>query len=231
MPINTDLNISPYYDDYDIENQFYKVLFKPAYAVQARELTQLQTILQNQIEQFGDNIFKEGSIIKGSTFTNLSDLKYVKLNNKTGFDPELYKPVTVVEEISGVDTNVDIIYQVEGLINGLKANIISAQIGYETRPPDLNTFWVNYLNTNESVSNADYRKAFQQGEELNIVRYKFVGGQPHPTAPGPDIVQTCNVTDQVNATGNAFGIQSAPGIVFQKGHFLFTSTQTLIVEK
>ena len=58
MPINTDLNISPYYDDYDIENQFYKVLFKPAYAVQARELTQLQTILQNQIEQFGDNIFK-----------------------------------------------------------------------------------------------------------------------------------------------------------------------------
>ena len=110
MPINTDLNISPYYDDYDIENQFYKVLFKPAYAVQARELTQLQTILQNQIEQFGDNIFKEGSIIKGSTFTNLNDLKYVKLNNKTGFDPELYKPVTVVEDISGVDTEVDIIY-------------------------------------------------------------------------------------------------------------------------
>ena len=231
MPINTDLNISPYYDDYDIENQFYKVLFKPAYAVQARELTQLQTILQNQIEQFGDNIFKEGSIIKGSTFTNLNDLKYVKLNNKTGFDPELYKPVTVVEDISGVDTEVDIIYQVEGLINGLKANIISAQIGYETRPPDLNTFWVNYLNANEDVVNADYRKVFQEGEELNIIRYKFVGGQPHPTAPGPDIVQTCNVTDQVNATGNAFGIQSAPGIVFQKGHFLFTSTQTLIVEK
>ena len=231
MPINTDLNISPYYDDYDIENQFYKVLFKPAYAVQARELTQLQTILQNQIEQFGDNIFKEGSIIKGSTFTNLNDLKYVKLNNKTGFDPELYKPVTVIEEISGVDTEVDIVYWVEGLINGLKASIVSAQIGYETRPPDLNTFWVNYLNANESVSNVSYRKSFQEGEELNIIQYKFVGGQPHPTAPGPTIVQTCNVTDQVNATGNAFGIQSAPGIIFQKGHFLFTSTQTLIVEK
>ena len=44
-------------------------------------------------------------------------------------------------------------------------------------------------------------------------------------------MQSLNVTDQVNATGNAFGIQSAPGIVLQKGHFLFTSTQTLIVEK
>ena len=41
----------------------------------------------------------------------------LSLTNKTGFDPELYKPVTVVEEISGVDTDVDIIYQVEGLIN------------------------------------------------------------------------------------------------------------------
>ena len=64
MPINRDLNVDPYFDDYDLEKQFYKVLFKPSFAVQARELTQLQTILQNQIEQFGDHIFKEGSIIK-----------------------------------------------------------------------------------------------------------------------------------------------------------------------
>ena len=40
---------------------FHRVLFRPAFAVQARELTQLQTILQNQIERFGEHIFKDGS--------------------------------------------------------------------------------------------------------------------------------------------------------------------------
>ena len=74
MPINTNLNIAPYFDDFDVEKQFYKILFKPGYAVQARELTQLQTILQNQVEQFGDNIYQEGTIIKGCNFTDLTGL-------------------------------------------------------------------------------------------------------------------------------------------------------------
>ena len=64
MPINKNLNQAPYFDDYDAEKQFYRVMFKPGYAIQARELTQLQTMLQNQVESFGDNIFKEGSIEK-----------------------------------------------------------------------------------------------------------------------------------------------------------------------
>ena len=49
MSINTDFNVSPYFDDYSEDKNFHKVLFKPAVAVQARELTQLQTILQNQV--------------------------------------------------------------------------------------------------------------------------------------------------------------------------------------
>ena len=52
-----DLNISPYYDDFDPSNNFYKVLFKPGFPVQARELTNLQSIAQNQIETFGSHIF------------------------------------------------------------------------------------------------------------------------------------------------------------------------------
>ena len=59
MGITTDFNVSPYYDDFDENKNFHRVLFKPAVAVQARELTQLQTILQNQIERFGENILKE----------------------------------------------------------------------------------------------------------------------------------------------------------------------------
>ena len=68
----TDLNVSPYYDDYDTTDNFHRVLFRPGFAVQARELTQLQSILQNQIEKFGTHMFKEGAmVIPGqSGFTN-----------------------------------------------------------------------------------------------------------------------------------------------------------------
>ena len=63
MPAKTDFNVSPYWDDFSIDKDFYRVLFRPGFAVQARELTQLQTILQNQIEQFGNHFFKEGTIV------------------------------------------------------------------------------------------------------------------------------------------------------------------------
>ena len=63
MPQKTNLNISPYYDDFDKDNNFYKVLFKPGHPVQARELTTLQTMLQEQVSSFGSHIFKEGSMV------------------------------------------------------------------------------------------------------------------------------------------------------------------------
>ena len=73
MGIETDLNVSPYYDDYDETKNYQKVLFKPAVALQARELTQLQTILQNQVERFGQHVFKEGSVvIPGNVSYNLN---------------------------------------------------------------------------------------------------------------------------------------------------------------
>ena len=50
MPQETNLNVSPYFDDFDVNKNFYKVLFKPGYPIQARELTTLQSILQNQVE-------------------------------------------------------------------------------------------------------------------------------------------------------------------------------------
>ena len=63
MAQKTNLNISPYYDDFDPNDQFYKVLFKPGFPVQARELSTLQSILQNQLESFGTHMFKDGSMV------------------------------------------------------------------------------------------------------------------------------------------------------------------------
>ena len=59
MPQKTDLNVAPYYDDFDPNDKFNRVLFRPGFAVQARELTTLQSILQNQVERNGRHFFKE----------------------------------------------------------------------------------------------------------------------------------------------------------------------------
>ena len=51
-----DFNTEPYNDDYNEDKKFYRILYRPSFAVQARELTQMQTILQNQISRHGSAI-------------------------------------------------------------------------------------------------------------------------------------------------------------------------------
>lgn len=64
--MTTNLNQYPYYDDYDEKKDFHQIMFKPSIPVQARELTQIQSILQNQISRFGDHIFNNGSRVNGA---------------------------------------------------------------------------------------------------------------------------------------------------------------------
>ncbi len=72
------LKSNPYYDDFDDTKKFLRILFKPGYAVQARELTQLQTLLQNQISKFGSHIFKDGSQVFGGGIS-LSGAEFIRV--------------------------------------------------------------------------------------------------------------------------------------------------------
>lgn len=231
MPIRTDLNISPYYDDYDITKQYHRILFRPGYAVQARELTQLQTILQNQVEQFGDNIFKEGSIIKGCNFTELSALKFVKVGDRGGYDVRSY--IGGVNEQTGVET----FYEIEGEITKLRALIISASFGLETNDPDLSTFYINYLNTTTDTETQADVKVFEQGEKLRLFKYTITSTENGDvTSPAEEILDDqgepiFSVTERANHVGDSFGIESAVGIVYQKGHFLYAKPQITILSK
>ena len=113
MPLQTNLNVSPYFDDFQADNDFAKVLFKPGYPVQARELTTLQSIFQNQVERFGAHVFKEGSVVipgqvsysdhylsvkLASTFAE----EQIKLNQYLNLD----NPVIITGETSGVQAKV-----------------------------------------------------------------------------------------------------------------------------
>ena len=105
MPSPTDFNLTPYYDDFTDSKKFHRVLFRPAFAVQARELTQSQTILQNQIENLSDHIFKKGAMVIPGAISY--DLNYysVKLSAKSVSDITKYNGVRLTGASSGVIAN------------------------------------------------------------------------------------------------------------------------------
>ena len=150
MALQTDLNVFPYYDDYNPSKNFYQVLFRPGVAVQARELNQLQTILQNQIEKFGDNIFKRGTIIEGCNIIRHPVLPYVKIKDTETDGTQI--AVTAYEGMSVRNS---------ANVTGYIAKTIA---GFESRAPDLNTLYVKY---NSSGANSN-TSTFTAGESLTV---------------------------------------------------------------
>ena len=137
MPQQTNLNVAPYFDDFNSSNDFYRVLFKPGYPVQARELTTLQSILQNQVEKFGQHFFKEGAkIIPGNTTYN-SFYYGVQINNN-------YQGVPVsayVDQLIGT--------KITGQTSGISAVVDKVLLSEDSENDQL-TLYIGYLNSNTS---------------------------------------------------------------------------------
>jgi hypothetical protein len=110
--MSLNFNVDPYYDDFDPAKNYHRILFKPGYAVQARELTQSQSILQNQISNFADNIFKQNTPITGGQITTNLNCYYVKL--QTTFNNVTINPTTFVGKL------------VQDVTGTVKARIIAA---------------------------------------------------------------------------------------------------------
>src|SRR5210317_1122574 len=102
MPSPTDFNLSPYYDDFNESKKFHRILFRPSFAVQARELTQSQTILQNQIERVGDHLFKQGAMVIPGQVSIDTNYTSVKLTSKSASNISDYNGSTVTGGTSGV---------------------------------------------------------------------------------------------------------------------------------
>lgn len=110
-------NIEPFFDDYSEDKQFYRILFRPGYAVQARELTQLQTILQQQVKRMGDHMFKNGSMIIPGQVSYDSKTAYVKLKADISSS-------NIIKTFSILSTVVGKTYR--GEISGVEAIVLTA---------------------------------------------------------------------------------------------------------
>ena len=148
MAAATDFNVAPYWDSFNIDNDFYRVLFRPGFAVQARELTTLQTILQNQIEQFGNHFFKEGTIVIPGSVAYDENYYAVKLQSTFG-TPTASSIAAYLEQFTAGTWN-NVLYEEGAIITGSTSGVKAQVIGYAvaTTAGDPDTLFVKYTGTN-----------------------------------------------------------------------------------
>ena len=198
----TDLNVSPYYDDFDTTDNFHRVLFRPGFAVQARELTQLQSILQNQIEKFGTHMFKEGAmVIPGqSGFTN--EYYAVKLQSTFNSNP-----------VSGYAANY-VGTTITGATSGVKATVVGYELATTTDPL---TLYVKY--TASGTDNVSTTFSNNENIQSNGVVGGIVAGSSSAT------LQATSAT----ATGSSANIEE--GVYFVRGQFIRVASQRIVLDK
>jgi len=205
MALDTDLSRKPYFDDYDVKKNFYRVLYRPASAVQARELNQMQTILQDQIDKFGRHIFKEGSVVEGCAFTFDNSYNYVKIKDN-------YANNSAISNIN------DFVGKIAINTNGLQARVVNALSGYESEDPNLNTLYLKYLNSS-TYANGSQQTVFANNETVQIKTDSAVN------------VGNVVVATVTNSTGKGYAFTTTEGVIFKKGFFIRVEPQTLVVNR
>jgi len=212
MPQQTNLNVSPYFDDFDANNNFYRVLFKPGYPVQARELTTLQTILQNQVEKFGQHFFKEGAkVIPGNT-TYIPNYNAVILNNTfLGIPIDAY-----VGQLVGT--------RITGSTSGVTAVVDNVLLSTDSERGST-TLYISYLS---SSSQNNSTSQFLDGENLLADITILSGLLGNTSIPlGEPFAST--IANGSNAVGSSFGISN--GVYFIRGQFVNVENEILILDQ
>jgi len=225
MAQKTDLNVAPYYDDFETSDNFVRTLFRPGFAIQARELTQLQSSLQNQISQHGSHMFKEGAqIIPGAVSLNrhYHSLKLASTFAGETIDPSQYYSATTPVTLTGATT-------------GVTATVIGFDVATTTDQP---TLYLRYI----AAGTDGETLVFADGENISS-NY----GVTHTTAYSADAVSATTYTSAysvaagsseanligsdgpASTTGSAFKVDD--GVYYIRGHFVECSQQVLVLDK
>ncbi len=209
MPQNTNLNSSPYFDDFEELKNYQRVLFKPGLPIQSRELTTLQSILQSQIEKFGKHFFKEGSVVIPGQIAYDSEYTCVQID-----DAHLGIPVSLyLENLKGK--------KIRGETSGVTAKVET----YITNRESVRGAYTLYIKY-QSSSDTDFsRKTFADGE--NLLLEEDLNYSLSSIRSGASFATT--LISSSTATGAAAKI--AAGVYFIRGFFVTVSDSTVILDQ
>lgn len=197
-----DLNTTPYFDDYDESKNFHRILFKPGVSVQARELTQLQTILQTQIERHATHIFKEGARVLDGELTFTSELRAIKIEDTNSVS----NVADYADQLVGTT--------VRGETSGVKAVVVATTAATAT---DALTLYINYTANGIDKTST----TFADGENL------LTESGAATYAAGERVAATIST----DAAQTGIGCSVALGVYYIKGSFVLVEPQTIVLSK
>jgi hypothetical protein len=131
---------STYKDDFKDSDNYHRILFNSGRALQARELTQMQSIIQSEIARFGKNLYNEGGVISAGGITINNKLEYIKLNTAASALPSNPQALVGVE------------YTVRAPDPQIKFRIVEVVEATNTDPA---TLYIQYTDTTAGTSGSD----------------------------------------------------------------------------
>ncbi len=197
-------NVQPFFDDYSADKKFYRILFRAGYAVQARELTQLQTIIQQQVKRFGDHMFVNGAMIIPGQLSYDVKTPYVKLQEQNAATNGLY--TTDILNISGANSPIGKIYK--GMTSGIEAVILQATTRSSIAGvTESDTLFVKYVRGNGTFTAGETIRPLDGSSNINL------------------LVETTSAT----GVGSTASIES--GVYYIKDNFVLVEAQTIVLSK
>ena len=192
---------APYYDDFDKTKNYMRILFRPGYSVQARELTQMQTAIQAQIDRFGRHVFKEGSPAVGGLATLDQLFAYVKILSTpaSSGDPD---PDNFYTQLIGTT--------VTGATSGVTATVLDAT---PSEGADPLTIFVKYT----SSGTDNITQLFLADEDL--------------TSDGATPYTVTVAATETDPVGYGTRVSVNEGAFFVSGNFVYTPSDNIILEK
>lgn len=199
---------STYKDDFRDSDNYHRILFNSGVGLQARELTQLQTILQNQISRLGDNVFKEGAVVKPGGVNVNPKYEFIRLDESLNENKLSNITGTIVGRT------------VTGQTSTIVAEILEVVTADTTvTPNEPATLYVKYTNTSGAQSATDVTTVRMAGGEV-----LDISGLSETLKVGPASVSTPPVGVGTQAT-------LLEGIYYARNNFVFTQSQTKIISK
>ena len=199
-------SIAPYYDDFDETKNYHRILYRPGYAVQARELTQMQTALQAQLDRFGQYAFKHGSRVVGGKVTVNVEYDFIKIDS------------SFVHSVGGTLNSDGYLSSFVGTTITGSANAgtnITAKVlaVVATDGSDPNTLYIKYNATGGANRNVS---AFAAGEEFASSGATTYYGQVQSTG---------------TPTGSGSSANIEEGVYFISGTFIHVPAASLVLDK
>ena len=203
-------NIAPYYDDYDETKNYHRIQFRPGHAVQARELTQLQTAFQSQLDKFGQYNFKDGSRVVGGKVTVNTEFDFIKLttasftHSSTTYNTT-YQSANLSSLIGSTITGTS------NSGNQVTALVLNALAATGSEP---NTLYVRYINAGGATKTVE----------------KFVADEVFSNDAGSAIFGKVGASS-ANPLGQGSVANIEEGAYFIAGTFVYVAGQSLILDK